>query len=267
MTVAIFIGVVLLYLLVWTIVDPSKVETISTLTDDFNEEQEQVVEINYSCASNYPAWLAISYFYQFFLLSAATILAFQSYKVKQEFNESSRLAYVIYAQFLVLLLRAIIWIFQAQIKACDANAIISLLLSLDVIMTICIYFVPKLRNGMKPQEDYKDMEDSKICKVGSVEQIRLDAAKELQDWERRMELLDAAKEELKEMESSRDLASLEFSCPSCSCPSCKQKILLRDGSLPLLPLGKEGSKRDNGKFHVDEQDSIEEESSLIVMKR
>jgi len=190
-----------------------------------------------------------------------------SYKVKQEFNESSRLAYVIYAQFLVLLLRAIIWIFQAQIKACDANAIISLLLSVDVIMTICIYFVPKLRNGMKPQEDYKDMEDSKICKVGSVEQIRLDAAKELQDWERRMELLDAAKEELKEMESSRDLASLEFSCPSCSCPSCKQKILLRDGSLPLLPLGKEGSKRDNGKFHVDEQDSIEEESSLIVMKR
>jgi len=258
MTSAIFICVVLLYLLVWTIVDPSKVETISTLTDDFDEEQQQIVEINYACASYYPAWLVIMYLYQFLLLIAATFLALQNYNVKQEFNESSRLAYVIYSQFLILLLRAIIWISKARMKAYTTNAIISFLLSVDVIMTICIYFVPKIRNGMKPQEDYKETEDWRRCKLGSVEQIRLDAAKELKDWEKRMELLSTAKAELKDMESSRDIASLEFGCPSCSCPSCKRRISFRDGSLQSLPLVKEDSEGDNDMFYGDEQDSTEE---------
>mmetsp|Transcript_44549 Transcript_44549/g.49678 ORF Transcript_44549/g.49678 Transcript_44549/m.49678 type:complete len:88 (-) Transcript_44549:18-281(-) len=37
-TVGIFNGVVVLYLLFWTIFDPSTVQTISTLTDNFDEE-------------------------------------------------------------------------------------------------------------------------------------------------------------------------------------------------------------------------------------
>ena len=129
-------------------------------------------------------------------------------------------------------------------KAYDANVVISFLLSVDVIIIICIYFVPT--------------EDWRRCKLGSVEQIWLDAAKELKDCEKMMELLSTAKTELKDMESKRNIASLEFGCPSCSCPSCKRRISSRDGSLQSLPLVKEDSEGDNDMCHCDEQDSTEE---------
>jgi len=159
MTVAIFIGGVVLYLLFWTIFDPSTKRTISTLTDNFDEENKQIVEINYACASNSPLWLIVSYLYNFLLLSTATVLAFEIHKVKQEFNESSHLAFVTYSQFLVLLLRGIIWMLGARVKAAsNANAYISLLLSLDVFTTVCIYFVPKIMQAMKPQKDRPVME-------------------------------------------------------------------------------------------------------------
>ena len=232
MSVAIFIGGVVLYLLFWTIFDPSTKRTISTLTDNFDEENKQIVEINYACASNSPLWLIVSYLYNFLLLSTAAVLAFESHKVKQEFNESSQLAFVTYSQFLVLLLRGIIWMLGARVKAAsNANAYISLLLSLDVFTTICIYFVPKIMQAMKHQKDRPVMErQQSSLKPGSVESIRLSAAKEMQDWSKKMERL----EKLEELVSITELTSLEFSCPNC-----KRRVSFHDESVLSIAAGDE----------------------------
>jgi len=128
---------------------------------------------------------------------AATVLAFQSRKVRQEFNESSRLGFVVYSQFLFLVLRTIIWSFGSFLTANVANAIASYLLSADVIVTICIYFVPKLLDAMKPQENFNDSRsisyyserDTRSNQLGrrlsTVEVIRIDHAREKKEWEER----------------------------------------------------------------------------------
>jgi hypothetical protein len=197
MAVGIIISLVVFYLFIWTVIDPSTRQTNRTLTEELNEDGGQVIEVNFSCSSESSVWLVIVYIYQFLLLMAATVLAFQSRKVRQEFNESSRLGFVVYSQFLFLVLRTIIWSFGSFLTANVANAIASYLLSADVIVTICIYFVPKLLDAMKPQENFNDSRsisyyserDTRSNQLGrrlsTVEVIRIDHAREKKEWEER----------------------------------------------------------------------------------
>ena len=152
--VGVFLAAVAIYLIAWTVVDPYTRQTTKSLSDETNESGGQVVEITYSCASQSSVWLIIVYIYIFLLLIAATVLAFQSRNVKQEFRESGKLAMLVYTHFLFILLRAIIWIFGSSIDANVASTISSYLLSVDTLVSLGLYFVPKLLDARKAQSDY-----------------------------------------------------------------------------------------------------------------
>eukprot|EP00957_Ditylum_brightwellii_P023026 1737862-Ditylum_brightwellii.AAC.1 len=78
MAVGSVIVVISIFLLIWTVVDPPDRQSNTKLTDDINEDGGQIVEIEYLCRSDSTAWFTISYVYQFVLLIAATVLAFQN---------------------------------------------------------------------------------------------------------------------------------------------------------------------------------------------
>ena len=114
------------------------------------------------------------------------MLAFQSRNVKQEFRESGKLAMLVYTHFLFILLRAIIWIFGSSIDANVASTISSYLLSVDTLVSLGLYFVPKLLDARKAQSDYvsgnsrlssysNNESTGSEARLGSVAQIRANA--------------------------------------------------------------------------------------------
>jgi len=78
-----------------------------------------------------------------------------------------------------------------------------------------------------------------------VESIRLSAAKEVQDWSKKMERL----EKLEELVSITELTTLEFSCPNC-----KQRVSFHDESVLSIADGDE------------EEENITEEETKTELK-
>eukprot|EP00536_Pseudo-nitzschia_multiseries_P014279 jgi/Psemu1/69037/estExt_Genemark1.C_6820002 len=123
-TVGVIISAVVIYLTIWTIIDPSTRQSEKVLTTEFNEENGQVIEMRYMCSSQLPFWSIIAYIYQFLLLVAGTVLAVQTRNVKQEYNESTLLGIVIYAHFVFVLLRSLTWVFRSALGA-NMEAVLS----------------------------------------------------------------------------------------------------------------------------------------------
>ena len=279
MTVGIIISLVALYLLIWTIIDPSTRQTNRELTDELNEDGGQVIEVNFSCSSESSVWLVIVYIYQFLLLMAATVLAFQSRKVRQEFNESIRLGFVVYSQFLFLVIRTIIWSFGSFLTTNIANAIASYLLSADVIVTVCVYFVPKLLDAMKPQEDFQDStrsisyyseRDTRANQVGrplsTVEIIRIDHARETKEWENRARQFEAATRR----GSTGSRISMESSITTDSAPiAAKRRASYRelDPARRRASFLEAATRRGSGCSRISMESSITKDSAAPIAKR
>lgn len=170
-TIGFIIGAVVVFLTVWSLVDPFTKTARKTLTGEPNAYGGEVVEMYYTCSSERSIWYIILFIYVFLLIVAATVLAVQTRNVKQEFNESVRLGHVIYAHFLIELLLILVWILGpdnlATLKANDAAAIKSYLLSANILIIIGVYFYPKLVSARKPQDDYRDIYGLTTTKLSS----------------------------------------------------------------------------------------------------
>jgi hypothetical protein len=139
--VAVVVALVLVYLIVWTTVDPLTRQESVFLKDEQGNQVERLV----FCSSSSDVWIYIVLAWNFVLLICATVLAIQSRNVRQEFNESKNLGILVYAHFFFWILFTIVYLLAAS-NAIDPNVfsgISSLLLSLDVGAAIGIYFVPK----------------------------------------------------------------------------------------------------------------------------
>lgn len=164
------IGIVLLvitiFLITWTIVDMPTEKSYYILTDSENDSGGNIVQIGLMCGSSgtttngefgtFSVWYVIRFSYQFFLLVAAAVLAFQTRNVRQEFNESSRLAFVVYSHFFFFVFQLVIWGLQNYRGTLDyslASGTVSFILSLDALVTLCIYFVPKLYTASKKEKE------------------------------------------------------------------------------------------------------------------
>ena len=101
--VAIFVVIVFSYLVAWTVVDPPKREEFLTLPDETATRVEKSVQ----CASDSALWKMVEYIWEFLLIIAATLLAYQARHVRQEFNESELLYRLCYVQFFFLVLRTL----------------------------------------------------------------------------------------------------------------------------------------------------------------
>ena len=141
MNVAFVLIPLIIYLVVWTIIDPPRQVEERVLSD----ESSTTVETSLSCQSDLGFWSIVAFCWQALLLLAATVLAFQSRHIEQEFNESRSLGTMIYSHFLFMILRGVTYsLGQQEILLPNAVAgVTSFLLSLDTLFAICIYLLPK----------------------------------------------------------------------------------------------------------------------------
>eukprot|EP00980_Cylindrotheca_fusiformis_P013491 scaffold3448_cov92-Cylindrotheca_fusiformis.AAC.1 len=141
--IAALLLLVTIYLIVWSVVDPPQPTTRHILSEDRNTVYTQV-----GCLSRSRAWMTVYYLWEGLLVLVAIVLAFQSRKAKAEFNESKSLGLLIYSHFVFSMVRvAIFYVYDDDIYT--AYAATSFLLSVDVIIGVSIYLLPKFRQCHK----------------------------------------------------------------------------------------------------------------------
>ena len=133
---------VIVFLIIWTVLDPPQKLPEYELTDEMTPSGESIVQVSYYCASESISWGYVSVGWNAVLLFCATVLAIQSRKSQQEFNESQVLGNLIYSHFVFVLLRIITTF--VSIEGATLMQIQSILFSLDTMATSAIYFLPKL---------------------------------------------------------------------------------------------------------------------------
>lgn len=137
-------AVTMIFMIVWTVIDPPQLTSQYRLTEETNSSGETVVSVCFYCRSSSTAWGFTSLGAQGFLLFVASVLAFQMRTLRHELDESQSLAVLIYSNFFFFLFRliAFAWLEESDF-ASAVPGIYSLALSLDSIASICIYFLPK----------------------------------------------------------------------------------------------------------------------------
>ncbi|KAG7354944.1 7 transmembrane sweet-taste receptor of 3 GCPR-domain containing protein [Nitzschia inconspicua] len=141
---------VVIYLIVWSAVDPVKVVEQRTVTN----ATSTVVEECITCSSQNYFWYYIAIGFQGLLLIIASALAFQSRDTIPEFDESRTLGTMIYSHSLFMALRCVIMLFDVReiFQPGVSSAVLSYLLSLDTITAMGIYLVPKLLQARASQD-------------------------------------------------------------------------------------------------------------------
>ncbi|KAL3941189.1 MAG: hypothetical protein SGBAC_004421, partial [Bacillariaceae sp.] len=150
---------VALYMIVWTAIDPPRPIEIRTL-----EEDRTVIDIEMGCRSSSQHWVVIYLAWEMILALAAFVLAFQSRKAKAEFNESKSLGFMIYSHLGFAALRIVVFnVFDDDDTQLEAQGT-SIFLSVDVILAVTIYLLPKFYNckefEMKRQSGERGLQGS-----------------------------------------------------------------------------------------------------------
>mmetsp|Transcript_43906 Transcript_43906/g.105932 ORF Transcript_43906/g.105932 Transcript_43906/m.105932 type:complete len:1160 (-) Transcript_43906:45-3524(-) len=159
---------VTIYLMVWTAVDPPRPIQMRSL-----EEDRTTIYTETGCMSSSEYWLASYLGWEMILALAAFILAFQSRKAKAEFNESKSLGFMIYSHLGFASLRIIVFnVFDEDDVHLESLGT-SFFLSLDVILAVTIYLLPKFLqcNTFEATRSSNDVQGS-----ATVQQIELQAA-------------------------------------------------------------------------------------------
>ena len=144
--------VILPYLITWTCLDHSKpIEVLSFEDGVFGSNTINVLTY---CSSVSNVWNYGTYVWHGFLLCSTCIIALQSLyvNVSAEMDESKKICYMVYSQFIFLMLRAGVPFLmkQHEYALSHMQGIISLLLSLDVITMLLIYMGPILLSLVYP---------------------------------------------------------------------------------------------------------------------
>ena len=152
--VAVLSGV-LLYLIIWTVVDrPTRIPFYDDIhAEDFNDAKNAQIGVieaifvkrDCACESESQIWKLLRFAWEFGLLLSATVLAVQSRDVISELNESKYIIFVIYGHFLFLIIRLVLYVafLSNSLVPGIFKGVTSIVLSVDSICAICIYFIPK----------------------------------------------------------------------------------------------------------------------------
>jgi len=137
-------GIWILYLSVWTAVDPSTVNNDFEVSGETNKEGDTIIVKSYYCSSNSLAWRFVSTGWHGVLLVCATVLAFQTRNLQKEINESLALAVLVYSQAIFATLRVLLFYLQDRFYVWTLAHYESMILSVDIIAACWIYFFPKI---------------------------------------------------------------------------------------------------------------------------
>ena len=174
LTVVALVLVVIVFLTLWTALDsPNRHE-------DRYLKGVNVVSTSVVCASDSALWDPIVLCWNGILILCATVLAFQSRDVQEEFNDSKSLGTMIYSHFVFAVLRVVAFSLSGMqvseeesdrgypaIDPSTLAAASSFLLSADVIAAVTIYLIPKLVTARKSPQAYDTANGVTSCDVGS----------------------------------------------------------------------------------------------------
>ncbi|CAB9513019.1 expressed unknown protein [Seminavis robusta] len=142
--VAIITVLVVVFMTIWTAVDPPRQGNEYQLTDDQNEEGETVIEVYEICRSESQVWYYISVGWMTVILLSATVLAIQMRKVQiKALQEARTLAALIYSHAVFVLIRLVTYFLDSMVRADILTQLRSLIFSFDALSTVLIYVIPK----------------------------------------------------------------------------------------------------------------------------
>jgi len=136
-------GIVVVFMIVWTVLDPPRKQAELELTNEETQDEETIVSLQYFCDSASVAYEYISMVWLVLLLITATIIAFLTRNVRQDFNEAKTLGLMCYSHFVFLVLRLIAVFLSGSVSDHILTGCRSLTYSADVLVTMGIYFFPK----------------------------------------------------------------------------------------------------------------------------
>jgi 7 transmembrane sweet-taste receptor of 3 GCPR len=135
----------IVYLTVWSIVDPpsetAEYETTGTITHD----ERTIYSGRTCCRSNFHAFYFANFGWQILLLLWAAFLALQNRRAAKRFNETIWLALLAYSSFILMLGQLILFMMRGKVGVSILNGCESVLYSLQAISTMASYFVPRVQ--------------------------------------------------------------------------------------------------------------------------
>jgi len=142
------LGCAVVYLILRTALDPMTGRTQLDLTTNANDAGETIVEQSLYCDSNTPAWNYFEIGWYCVLLLVASVLAFQSLDVRQEFNETHTLAFMIYSRFVFAILQLMTMFLEESLSPQILFGYRTLIRGVDTTVSLIVYFLPKLYQAM-----------------------------------------------------------------------------------------------------------------------
>ena len=148
--VAVVVFLVVIYLSVWTGVDPPVPKTELVLSD----ESSNIVVEEVLCASEYAAWEVIAFVWEASLICSSVAVAVLSRNINQAFNELLTVGNLTYTLFIFLAARCTVFFVPDElVQPSTKIAVTSILLTSESLMGIGIYFCTKFLSIYKRKDD------------------------------------------------------------------------------------------------------------------
>jgi hypothetical protein len=235
-------GVIIIFLIAWTVLDPPQERMEYELSDKLTDAGEGIVHRGYFCESEAPGWIVASVTWHLLLLVVATIQAFQTRTIRREVNESHTLAIMIYSHFMFVCLRLGTLFLEGHLSESDMMQMRSIIFSLDSLLAVTLYFVPKFFSDDSTFEKREEIIESQ-----TVKQLRMLAAIATAQHERqinRMERMDRA-----ESGGGANQVRQEDKERRLSLPPEDFKAHLQDVNVVSMTATKPSTEEDNSTSH------------------
>jgi 7 transmembrane sweet-taste receptor of 3 GCPR len=144
---------IIIFLVVWTVIDAPQKEAELSLSTSMTARNETIIYRTYYCSSQLVAWQYVAFSWTCLLLFSSTVLAFQMRNVRQEFNESTTLGMMTYSHFVFAILRLVVFSLDDMGQS-DKDGYLSILLSLDALAALVMYFLPKFLALRAPDRQF-----------------------------------------------------------------------------------------------------------------
>ena len=144
------VGITVLYLLIWTIVDPPSPDPELFLRNEGSND----VDVYIQCSSKSMIWYFAAICWEGILICASAAVAFISRHIPAAFNESRVLGNVAYASFLFFVFRLIVFALPVIVlQPSNQASIYGFLLTLESVVVIGLYFGVKFYSIYKHEDD------------------------------------------------------------------------------------------------------------------
>ncbi|CAB9522519.1 Receptor-type guanylate cyclase gcy [Seminavis robusta] len=142
--VAVAAALVAVFLLVWTLVDPPQEQFQYKVTDLVTPTGDTVVEAFGYCGSENDFWYFVQMGWKGAVLVPACLIAFLTLRVKEDLNDTRSLAVMLFIRIFFLIASLCAGLLMQEANAVsDLMGCWSLLISLDTILSVAVYIVPK----------------------------------------------------------------------------------------------------------------------------